>query len=366
MPEERFTVGVEEEYLVVDAETLDSRSQAASILESMPEPLEGQVQPELLAAMVEVETGVCGSLAEVRRELGRLRREVVTVAEGGGHRLLASGTHPFATGVGHQVTPKDRYLKLASDYQHLVREQLICGCHVHVSVEERDVAVQVMDRARPWLSVLLALTGNSPFWQGVDTGYASYRTEVFDRWPTTGTPLPLGSAAAFDEVVGALLATGVIADAGALYWDLRPSARYSTLEFRVADVCTTVDEAVMVAGLARSLVRTCHAQVERDEPIDHVRPEVVRGARWRAARHGLDERLVDLERLRLPPAGDQVGRFLTLLRPDLEEHGEWEEVAGLVQRQLRDGTGAARQRAVARTGGVKAVARYLADATAAR
>lgn len=362
MAQLHFTVGVEEEYLVVDAQTLELRSQAASILDSVPRRIEEQVAPELLAAMVEVETTVCDSLAEVRGELARLRRQVISAAEGEGHRLLASGTHPFSRADG-RVTPKERYLKLAYDYQHLAREQLICGCHVHVCVDDRDVAVKVMDRTRPWLAVLLALTANSPFWHGVDTGYASYRTEVFDRWPTTGTPLPLESVEAFEAVVDGLLATETIADPGALYWDVRPSSRYSTLEFRMADVCTTVDEAVMLAGLARSLVRTLHGQVMRGEPMDHARPELVRAARWRAARHGLEERLVDLHRLRPVAAGELVERLLDLLRPDLEDHGEWDEVSALVRQQLRQGSGASRQRAVFRSGGIEAVAEHLADAT---
>ncbi len=360
---EAFTVGVEEEFHVVDAETLELQSAAQPVVAAAQKHLGDQAQPEMLATQVEVETAICHTLDEVRSELTRLRRRVAEVAEAQGRRVLASGAHPFSTWEGQRVTPKERYLTLEHDYQQLAREQLICGCHVHVAVPDADIAVRVMDRTRPWLSVLRALGANSPFWQGTDTGYASYRTEVFDRWPTTGTPAPLGSRAAFDTLRDALLATGVMRDAGALYWDIRPSARYDTLELRVADVGTTVDEDVMLAGLFRSLVRCCHADVERSVPIDHPRPEIVRLARWRAARDGLEGNLVDLPDGRPVPARAVVERLLGVLREDLEAHGEWEEVSELVGRQLAQGSGARRQREVATRSGIREVTADLVART---
>ncbi len=365
MSDERFTVGVEEEYLIVDAQTLGLRPVVDTILPQARLRLgDDQVTSELVAALIEVETSVCDGLGQLRDEVGRLRAQVVAAAAEEGRRILASGTHPFSSWRGQDITDTDRFHRLAEDYQQLAREQLICGCHVHVAVADRDVAIRVIDRTRPWLPVLLALTANSPFWEGVDTGYASYRTAVFDRWPTSGAPIPLGSRAAYDEVVDALVATGSIPDASQLYWDVRPSDRFGTVEFRIADVCATVDETVMLAGLARSLTRTCHGQVVRDDPVDHTRPELVRAARWRAARHGLEGELVDLWECEAVPAGDLVERLLAFLRPDLEEHGEWEDVAGLVRQQVERGSGARRQREAAERGGVVAVAAALVDQTA--
>ncbi|MBW3574935.1 MAG: YbdK family carboxylate-amine ligase, partial [Actinobacteria bacterium] len=229
MAEEAFTVGVEEEFHVVDAETLDLQPAAGDLVAAARTRVGDQAQQELLADQIEIETTVCRSLDEVRNELVRLRRHVAEVAEAQGRCIVASGTHPFSTFEGQRVTDKERYVTMEHDYQQLAREQHICGSHVHVGVADDDVAVRVMDRTRPWLAVLRALSANSPFWQGDDTGYASYRTQVFDRWPTSGSPAPLGSRASFDAVREAMLATGVMRDAGALYWDIRPSARYATL-----------------------------------------------------------------------------------------------------------------------------------------
>ncbi len=356
----RFTIGVEEEFHVVDGESLALRSAVRAVLAPANKILGEQVHPELLEPQIEVETRVCASLDDVRIELNRLRSGLSTAARSQGMGIMASGTHPFSTWQDHGVTPKPRYERLADDYRQLAREQLVCACHVHVGVPDADDAVRIMDRTRPWLAVLLALCANSPFWEGEDTGYASFRIPVFSRWPTTGTPPALGSRAAFDSLLADLLATGVIPDAGALYWDVRPSARYPTLEFRMADVCPTVDEAVMLTGLVRSLVRTSHALLDSADPFDAVHPEVLRAARWRAARHGLEGELVDPAGPRPVPAADMVECLLSMVRNDLEDHGEWDEVSSLVRHQLEQGSGARRQREVAeRTGGAKAFAAHL-------
>jgi glutamate---cysteine ligase / carboxylate-amine ligase len=341
-----FTVGVEEEYLIVDPESRDLRSRAESILRPARTALGDRVQPELSQSQIEVETPICRTLDEVRTELGRLRRDVTAAAEQVGSRLAASGTHPFADWRHQAITPKQRYLELDRDFRLLAREQLISGCHVHVGVDDPEEAIGAMDRCRPWLPTLLALSANSPFWQGVDSGYSSYRTQVFDRWPVTGTPPVLGSRAEYDRVVEDLVATGSMVDATKLYWDVRPSARFPTLEFRICDVCLTVEEAVLVAALTRSLVRTCHAAALRGEPVPAVRQEVVRAARWRAARDGLDDGLVDLIAGRVRPAAEVVGELVAFLRADLEDAGEWGEVSALASETVQRGTGARRQRDV--------------------
>ena len=206
----------------------------------------------------------------------------------------------------------------------MFREQVVFGCHVHVGIDDREAAIQTMNRVRPWLPVLAALTVNSPYWLGGDTGYASYRTEIWNRWPTAGMPQAFASRAEYDALVETLVATGSVREPTKLYWDMRPSTRQETLEFRVADVCMGVEEAVLVAGLARALAFTCLQAALADEPDPVPRPELLRAAKWRAARHGLAADLVDVLGGQARPATEMVQRFLAAVRPGLEAAGDLE------------------------------------------
>jgi glutamate---cysteine ligase / carboxylate-amine ligase len=363
--QEDFTIGVEEEYQIVDTKTRELHSRQASILPEAQAAVGDRVTPELYLSQIEIGTPVCRSLAEVRWELLRLRREVIAAAEREGNRIAAAGTHPFSHWVDQQLTPKARYVGIEQDYQQLAREQLIFGCHVHVGIRDREAAVQVMNRARVWLAPLLALAANSPFWLGADTGYSSFRTEIWRRWPMAGTPQVFRSREEYDRLVEALVHTESITDATKIYWDVRPSARFETIEFRVTDVCMTVDEAVMIAGLVRALAQTCYAHYFRDEPIEHARPELLRAAKWRAARYGLDADLIDTETERAVPAPELIEKLLAFLRSALEENGEWDEISGLVRETLRRGTGAKRQRdAYARNGRLEDVVDLIVGETA--
>ena len=362
---EEFTIGVEEEYQIIHPETRELRSRASRILLEAEEAVGQQVQPELYLSQIEIGTRVCSTLMEVRAELVRLRRELIAAAEREGSRIAAAGTHPFSHWEDQRLTPKGRYMDIAQDYQQLAREQLIFGCHVHVGMSDREAAIRVMNRARIWLAPLLALSANSPFWLGADTGYASFRTEIWRRWPLAGTPQVFSSRAAYDALVETLVTTGSISDATKIYWDVRPSARFETLEFRVTDVCLTVDEAVMIAGLARALAHTCFVRAVRDEPVNQVRPEVLRAAKWRAARYGLDGELIDTEAGRAVPASEMIEKMLNFLRASLEERKEWEEVSGLVSEAVSRGTGARRQRdAYARAGRLEDVVDLIVSETA--
>jgi carboxylate-amine ligase len=341
-----FTIGVEEEYLVLDAGTGAPLPEGELLVGRGRQRLGDAIQTELQRAQLEVSTPVCGTLAEVGEELHRLRREVSSVATSAGAVIAAAGTHPFASCRDNGgVTPAETYLRLERDYQQLAREQLICGCHVHVGIADPELAVQVMNRVRPWLSVVLALSANSPFWAGTDTGYASYRTEIWRRWPTAGTPEVFEDRAEYDRLVETLIATGSIDAPARIYWDVRPSARFSTVEFRVTDVCLTVDEAVMVAGLVRGLARACSREAAAGAQSPRPRPELLRAATWRAARYGVQADLVDVMGGRAMPAADVVGALLGFLRPVLEEAGDWAELSELVRATLARGTGADRQRA---------------------
>ena len=358
-----FTVGVEEEYHLVDTETMALHS-APEIVDRAKEAMD-DASSEISTAQLEVATPVCSTLDEVRAELVRLRCQAGEVAARRGCRILAMATHPFSSWEDQRLSPGDRYVGLFERWGLLALQQLITGCHVHVAVDDPDLTIAVLDRVRPWLPVLVALTSSSPFWEGRDTGYASYRTMWFDRWPTAGMPATLGSRAAFDALVADLAKAGAIDDATHLYWDARPSVRYPTIEYRVGDVCPDVDDAVLYAALARSLTRTFAAAAERDAPVPDVRIEVLRIARWRAARHGLTEQLVHPERWEPAPAREVVEAMLELLRPDLETAGEWEEVRDGVDRVLAEGTASARyRRLMERTGDLRKVTEAAVEETA--
>ncbi len=267
--QEEFTVGVEEEFLLVDAESRRLRPWADEVLPRAERSLdEGeQVDQEFKLSQVETGTPACHTLEQLSDELTQMRRKVMAAAERVGARIAAAGTHPFShwQEEGSEVSPEESYLGLERDYQRLAREKIICGCHVHVGISDAEAAIQVLNRVRPWLPAILALSVNSPFWLGEDTGYGSYRTEIWRRWPTAGTPDPFDSRAQFDRLVEVLLRTESIDDPARIHWDVRPSPRFPTLEFRVTDVCLTVEDAVTVAALARALVRTCNAKALEDE-----------------------------------------------------------------------------------------------------
>ena len=359
-----FTVGVEEEYHLVDAETMALHS-APEVVDRAKHTMD-DASSEISTSQLEVATPVCSTLDEVRSELIRLRCEAGEVAARQGCRILAMATHPFSSWEDQRLSPGERYLGLFERWGMLALQQLITGCHVHVAIDDPDVTIAVLDRVRPWLPVLVAMTSSSPFWEGSDTGYASYRTMWFDRWPTAGMPATLGDRAAFDALVADLVLAGAIDDATHLYWDVRPSVRYPTLEFRVGDVCPSVDVAVLYAALARALTRTFVAQVEQGSAaVPDVRPEVLRIARWRAARHGLTEQLVHPILWEPRPATEVMDALLDLVRDDLEAAGEWDEVDHGVRRLVAEGTASARYRdLMARTGDLRKVTEAAVEETA--
>ncbi|MDP9072396.1 MAG: carboxylate-amine ligase [Actinomycetota bacterium] len=360
-----FTIGVEEEFFIVDQETRALRPRLEPILARARGALGDAVQPELQLIQVETGTPVCRSLAEVRRELARLRHQVMAAAVAEGTRICASGTHPFSHwNEGHAITPKPAYVALERDYQQLAREQLVCGCHVHVGFPDGEDAIEVLNRVGPWLSPIVALAVNSPFWAGVDTGYGSFRTEVWRRWPMAGLPHVFESRAEYDQLVRELVVTGSIDDPARIYWDVRPSAKFATLEFRATDICLTVDEAVLVAGLVRALAQSCHTEAVAGRPVPRVRPEMLRASMWRAARYGVEADLVDVLTPRAVPAREMVEELLAFLRPALADRGEWEEISGLARETAARGTGAARQRqAFARSGRMEDVVDLIVSET---
>ena len=365
MPAEEYTLGVEEEYQIIDPGTRGLSPAGEAVLERAQQSLGEQAAPELRTSQVEVMTPVCSTLAEVRAELLRLRRGIISAAGEEGARIAAASTHPFSPWQEQPVTPKERYRRIVERERQIAEEQVVFGFHVHVGLDDREAALEVMNRGRVWLAPLLALSANSPFWLGEDTGYASYRTQVWSRLPTAGPAAPFSSLAEHDALVEALVETGSALDVASVYWDIRLPERLGTVEIRVADVCSRVDEAVMLAGLARGLVRACREKAERGEPYPRTRPELLRAAHWFASRHGLDAELVDFEVGRAVPARDVIENLLAFVRPALEEHGDWEEVSALVNETLEGGNGARRQRLVyERAGRLEDVVDVLVEETA--
>ncbi|MGN6694531.1 MAG: carboxylate-amine ligase [Aquihabitans sp.] len=338
------TIGVEEELALVDPATGLLCGRSDRVIDALPPDVRPYVDHEMKRCQIETMSAVHDDLGALAADLRHLRSSVSAAAAAVGCGLQATGTHPRSSWRDHPVTPKDAYRDLAEDYRRLADEQLLFGCHVHVAVDDPDLRIDVLDRVRPWLPVLLALSANSPFWEGDDTGYASYRYLVFSRWPTFGTPDSLGSWAGYQGVVDRLISSGAIDSPKRLYWTVRPSSRYPTIEFRIADVCPTVEEAAMVAGLARALVVTAMREVEAGAPASNPRVEVLRMAEWQAARYGLSGPLVDAETGAQRTAREAVSQLLDHVGDALDATGDGRLVRRTVSEVLAGGNGADRQR----------------------
>ncbi|GGS66668.1 putative glutamate--cysteine ligase 2-2 [Planobispora rosea] len=345
--EELITVGVEEEFHIVDAGTRRLVPRSGVLLEQLPAD---RFTPELQRSVVEVNSSPFTRLDDLAGELTGLRRLAVRAAEGLGLGIVAAGSVPLVDPELMKISPDPRYERMLADYQELTREQLICGTQVHAQIEDRDLAVAVAHRLAPWVPPLLALSAGSPYWLERDTGYAAYRPLVWQRWPTAGPMPACASAAEYDEMIDELIRSGTISDPGMIYFDIRPSAHVPTVELRICDSCPRVSDVVLIAGLFRALVARELEAVRRGRPAE-VRPELVRAATWRAARSGLEGELVDPDAGAPRPAAEVIGRMVDGLRPELERSGDWELIASLTREALARGSSAARQReAFARNG----------------
>jgi glutamate---cysteine ligase / carboxylate-amine ligase len=335
-------VGVEEEFLLVDVETGRPTPRIESILPVAAALAGDQAQEELHQAQIEHATSACDSLGDVRRELIDLRRKFAQAAATQGSLVVASGTYPGQMGeAGRLITAKDRYKDLAEANSMVAQDQLICGCHIHVSVGDPERAVTVMNEIRAWLPHLLALSANSPFWEGEDTGFDSYRTEVWSRWPTSGPPGYFGSHREYEQLLDQLVRAEIILDKKMAYWDVRPSEAFPTIEIRVNDVMARVDDVVAVAGIVRGLV----ASVAEHPPVDPFRWELLRAANWRAARWGLSGSLLSPLDGTTRPAKRAIEELLAWVSPALKERGEFDEIHSLTEAILGRGNGATLQRA---------------------
>ncbi len=354
------TVGAEEEFLLVDPRTGEPSPQNAAVA-AEAERRGVTLQLELSSCQVETTSGVAASGAELGEELRALRRTAARAAQAVGVQLLACGLPP-ATPHEFPVTDTPRYRRIGEEFGMIAHEQGVCGCHVHVEVPDRAAAIHVSNWLRPWLPSLLALSANSRVYRNADSGYASWRSVLWRRWPAAGAPPFFVSPDEYDDAVRLLVDTGVILDRDMIYWDVRPSAEFPTVEVRVADVPATVDETVLLATLIRAAVMTA-----LDSPDDAGRlpPGALRAAYWKAAHDGLSGHTLDLVHGRgAVPAREQLGSLVQRVRPALESLGEYEHVVHELDRVAARGNGAMRQlRAWRRRGEVSDVIAEAAAAT---
>ena len=338
-----LTLGAEEELHLIDLETGRLSARAPHLLTRLPADRYGA---ELQRTTIETNVPVVTTLDDLRREILTLRRDLVEVTTAEGLAIGAVGTAPRSEFADFELTTTGRYGRMHEQYRLLVDEQLICGLQIHVGVSDRDLAVQIAGRIAPVLPALLALSASSPYWNGQDTGYASIRSLIWQRWPSAGATGPLADAAEYDRLLADLIGSGVIADSGMAYFDVRPSSHAPTLELRTCDACPLVDDAVLIAGLYRAAVRRAETDVEAGRPAEHRAAPLHRAAMWQAARSGLGGELLDLEShpSRLP-AAEAVRQLVTRLRPQLEEFGDWQTVSDLAEATLARGNSADRQRA---------------------
>jgi carboxylate-amine ligase len=344
MKEPEFTLGIEEEYLLVDPITRDLvTNMPASMLEECAARCEGQqVSPELLRAQIEVGTRVCANISEAGESLRLLRRAVIDVAESHGLAPIAASTHPFAHWAEQKHTERARYASLYQEMQTAARRLLICGMHVHVGIDDDELRIDLMNQFSYFLPHLLALSCSSPFWEGQDTGLKSYRLTVFDAVPRTGLPERFDSFPEYERHVRVMVEAGLIPDATMIWWDLRPSARYPTLETRIMDVCTRVDDALCLAALAVCSLRMLYRLRDKNQRWRVYSTLLLNENRWRAMRYSFDQGLIDLGKGHIIPFPQLMEELLELTHEDavaLDCVAEIQHVRSI----LADGTSAHRQ-----------------------
>ena len=344
MLEPSFTLGIEEEYLLVDRESRDLvETMPSSMLdECMERCRDQQVSPELLRSQIEVGTRVCNNVAEARQSLADLRSAVAEVAASHGLAPIASSSHPFARWMQQKHTEKPRYAALYAELQAAARRMLICGMHVHVGIDDDELRIDLMNQFSYFLPHLLALSCSSPFWEAKDTGLKSYRLTVFDAVPRTGLPERFDSYAEYSRHIRVMVEAGLIPDATMIWWDLRPSARYPTLETRIMDVCTDMQDTLCLAALTTCTLRMLYRLRVKNQRWRMYSQLMLNENRWRAMRYSFDEGLIDLGRGRIIPFAQLVDEILELIREDAEALECVAEVEH-VRRIMARGTSAHRQ-----------------------
>jgi carboxylate-amine ligase len=361
-----FTLGIEEEYQTVDPDTRDLRSHIhAELIEKGKIVLQERVKAEMHQSVVEVGTSVCAHIKDAKTELKKLRREMIRLSRENGLRLASAATHPFADWRLQEVTADDRYMNIVQDMQLVARANLIFGLHVHVGIEDRETAIHMMNHARYFLPHLLALSANSPFWLGMDTGLKSYRCKVFDKFPRTNMPDFFPSWGEYENYVKLLIKTNSIDNAKKIWWDIRPHPFFNTIEFRVCDIPMRVDETIALAALIQATVVKLYKLHEANQGFRLYRKSLLMENKWRAARYGINGKLIDFGKQMEVPERDLIEEYLAFVDDVLDELDSREEVE-YIREIMINGTGADRQLQIyGETGDMKAVVDYIIEETAA-
>lgn len=355
----KFTIGIEEEFQIVDPHTRELRSHIEEIIEGGKMILKEHVKAELHQSVVEVGTDICPDIASARRSVTALRTDLARLALKTNLRIAAAGTHPFSHWIDQKISPGERYQGVINDLQQVARANLIFGLHVHLGMPDRETAIQLQNTARYFLPHIFALSTNSPFWLGRNTGYASYRLQVFQRFPRTGIPDLFESVEEFDHYVGLLIKTGCIDNAKKIWWDIRLHPHFNTLEFRICDIPMRVDETVCLAAIMQALVAKLHQLHRRNMSFRTYRARLINENRWRAARYGINGRMIDFGKQEEVETRSLIAELLEFIDDVVDDLGSREEI-DYVHQILRQGTGADRQLEVYhRTKDPKAVVDYI-------
>jgi carboxylate-amine ligase len=361
-----FSLGIEEEYQTVDPVTRDLRSHIETeMLAQGKMRLEERVKAEMHTSVIEVGTRICRNIDEAREDIYNLRRQMIKLAEEHGLKLVAGATHPFADWRTQQIYPDPRYHQVVKDLQLVARSNLIFGLHVHVGIEDREMAIRIMNSMRYFLPHIMALATNSPFWLGINTGYKGYRSKVFENFPRTGIPDAFATYSEFEEYVKLLVKTNCIDNAKKIWWDIRPHPFFDTVEVRACDIPLRAEETVAIAALIQATAAYLWRLLESNLDFRHYTRPLLMENKFRAVRYGLDGKLIDFGRQTEVPERDLLEEYLVLVDREIDELGSRDAIEG-IRKILQTGTGADRQLKVfEETGGdLKAVVDYMAKETA--
>ena len=358
-----FTLGIEEEFQLIDPETRDLRSHVQQLLESGKDILKDQLKAELHQSVIEVGTNICQNIQDARREVVQLRSQLAKIARQNGLTIAAAGTHPFARWQDQLITPHPRYEEIIEDLQQVARANLIFGLHVHVGIDDRETAIHIMNAARYFLPHIFALSTNSPFWEGRNTGFKSYRSKIFDRFPRTGIPDHFSSLAEYDNYIKLLIKTRCLDNAKRIWWDIRMHPFFDTLEYRICDVPMSIEETLTIAALCQAVTAKLHKLIKKNLGFRLYRRLLIAENKWRAARYGITGKLIDFGKQEEVDCSSLIHELLEFIDDVADELGIREQLA-YVDHILQNGTGADRQVAVwKQTGDIKQVVDHIIEET---
>ena len=342
MKNHTFTLGIEEEFAIVDPETRELRSHIQEILEGGKVLLKEQIKPEMHQSVVELGTQICQSIVEARAHVTDLRSKLAELAGRSGLKIASVGTHPFSHWRDQLITQGERYQEIVKDMQQLARANLIFGLHVHVGIPDRETAIHVMNQARYFLPHIYALSVNSPFWVGQNTGLKGYRLKVFERFPRTGIPDAFESLSEYEDYCKLLVKTGCVDNAKKIWWDIRLHPFFDTLEVRVCDAQSRVDDTLAIAALIQAIIAKLHKLQWQNMSFRIYRRRLIDENRWRASRYGIDGKLIDFGKETEVETRGLLNELLEFISTEVNELGSKNEMAH-VERIMREGTGADRQ-----------------------